>query len=159
VQRFASWADLTVMPTLDRLLWLFPVAFVAHVAEEAPGFTRWAQAHARSDYTSRDFAHNNIAGAILTGTATIAITRRPRRAPFALYTAALTQQAVGNAAFHAGTRAPGGATAMGLVLPLWALITRAALREGLLTPRRVAASVLAGTTLHALAVRRQVYGR
>jgi hypothetical protein len=30
------------MLTLDRLLWLFPAAFAAHVAEETPWFTRWA---------------------------------------------------------------------------------------------------------------------
>jgi hypothetical protein len=146
------------MLTFDRLLWLFPAAFVAHVAEEAPGFTDWAQQHARRDYTERDFIRNNAAGLLLTLAGTYAATRRPRRGIRAVYASVLTQQAVGNAGFHAATRAPGVATSVGLVLPLWALITRAGLREGVITRRALTASLAAGIAIHALAVRSQVYG-
>jgi len=143
----------------DRLLWLFPAAFVAHVAEEAPGFTKWAQRNAREDYTQREFVRNNLAGFLLTVAGSYAATRRPRRGVRAVYAGVLTQQAVGNAAFHAATRAPGVATSVGLVLPLWALITRAGLRERAITRRSLAVSLVAGGAIHALAVRRQVYGR
>ena len=145
------------MDKFDRLLWLFPAAFVAHVAEEAPGFTNWARRNAREDYTQRDFIRNNVAGLLLTLVGTYALTRR--RCTRAVYTGVLTQQAVGNAAFHAATRAPGVATSVGLVLPSWALITRAGLRERLITRRGVTMSLLAGGAIHGLAVRRQVYGR
>jgi Protein of unknown function with HXXEE motif len=147
------------MLTFDRLLWLFPAAFAAHVAEEAPGFTRWAQQHARRDYTQREFIRNNLAGVLLTLAGTYAATRRPRRGARTVYASVLTQQAVGNALFHAATRAPGVATSVGLVLPLWALITRAGLRERVVTRRSLAASLLVGSAIHALAVRAQVYGR
>jgi hypothetical protein len=147
------------MARFDRLFWLFPAAFLLHVAEEAPGFTKWAQRNARSDYSQSDFVRNNIAGFLLTAAGTYAGTRRPRRAVAAIYAGIVTQQAVGNAAFHAATRAPGLASAVGLVLPLWVLMTRSGLREDVITPRSLAAALVAGTAIHGVAVRRQVYGR
>jgi hypothetical protein len=87
------------------------------------------------------------------------VTRRARRGVSAVYTGVLTQQAIGNGPFHTSARAPGVATSVGVVLPLWAQITRAALRERLLTRRGVTISLPVGSAIHALAVRRQVYGR
>jgi hypothetical protein len=75
----------------------------------------------------------------------------------------LTQQALFNPAFHVGTtvawreRSPGVVTSVALFLPLWAAITRTALRSGLLTPRRALAGAAAGGALHAAAVRQQVF--
>ncbi len=94
------------MDTFDGPLWFFPAAFVAHVAEEAPGFTNWARRNAREDYSERDFVCNNVAGLLLTLAGTYAATRRRRRGMSAVYAGVLTQQAVGNAAFHTATRAP-----------------------------------------------------
>src|SRR6266536_498746 len=108
------------MAAFDRLVWLFPCAFVAHVAEETPGFARWARRHARRDYTQGDFVRNNVAGLLLTAAGAYAATRPRRRGGGSVYAVVLTQQAVGNAAFHAITRAPGLTTSVGLVLPLWA---------------------------------------
>jgi hypothetical protein len=145
------------MDTFDRLLWLFPAAFVVHVAREAAGLTNWAQQNAREDYTQRDFVRNNVAGLLRTVVGSYALTRR--RWMSAVYAGVLTQQAVGNAAFHTAPRTPVVATSVGLALPLWALTTRAGLREGLVTRRGVTMSLIAGGAIQGLALRRQVYGR
>jgi hypothetical protein len=83
------------MNSFDRLLWLFPAAFVVHVAEEAPGFTSWTQRNAREDYTQRDFVRNNVAGFLLTLAGTYAATRRRRRDLSAVYTGILTRRRPG----------------------------------------------------------------
>lgn len=60
-----------------------------------------------------------------------------------LYRRVLTQQALFNPLFHAGTTvsysaySPGLVTSLALFLPLWYHLTRLALDEGLLTYRRV----------------------
>jgi hypothetical protein len=146
------------MNTVGRLLWVFPAAFVAHVAEEASGFTVW-HGETREDYSQRDSVRNNVAGFLPTLAGTYAATGYPRCGVRVVYTGILTQQAVGNAAFHTVTCAPGVASSVGVVLPLWALITCAGRREGLLTRGGVAMSLLVGSVIHGLAVRRRVFGR
>jgi hypothetical protein len=69
----------------------------------------------------------------------------------------LTQQARSNAVFHAATRAPGGLTAIGVVLPLWVRITALARRERLLGRGDVAAALVLGGVLHGVGVAQQVY--
>src|SRR5437763_6128173 len=67
------------MDKFDRLLWLLPAAFVAHVAEEAPGFTNWARRNAREDYTQRDFIRNDVAGTDHPRRTSRAVDHAPRR--------------------------------------------------------------------------------
>jgi hypothetical protein len=83
-----------------RTAWAFPAAYVAHVAEEAPGFTAWARRNASEHYTQTDFIRNNALGFVSTIAATAAITRSERRAlGLAYYTLVLTQQAVSTHSF------------------------------------------------------------
>jgi len=63
------------MDALRATLWAFPPAFALHVADEAPGFTRWARRHASPEYTRADFARINGAGFGL-ALATTALARR-----------------------------------------------------------------------------------
>src|SRR5437763_9730572 len=146
-----------------RLVWAFPAAYVAHVAEEAPGFTRWAQRNASQRYSQRDFVRNNALGFLTTTAATLAVTRiQRRRLDLAYYTLVVTQQAAFNAVFHAATTAafreysPGLVTSI-LHLPLWRRLTRAALAEHRLTPRDIVACTITAGAVHAIEVARQVF--
>jgi hypothetical protein len=143
---------------------LLPAAFALHVLEEAPGFTDWARRHASSRYTQRDFVLNNALGLAFTGAATAAVTRVESRPAFvAWWSLVLTQQALFNTAFHAGTtvawreRSPGLVTSAALFLPLWAHVTRLALRRALLTRRSALAGAAVGGAVHAAAVAQQVF--
>jgi hypothetical protein len=143
--------------------WTFPAAYVAHVAEEAPGFTAWARRNASEHYTQTDFVRNNALGFVSTIAATVVITRSERRAlGLAYYTLVLTQQAVFNALFHVGTTlayreySPGVVTSV-LTLPLWRRLTRAALAEDRLSRRDVTACAVLACIVHAAVIARQVY--
>jgi hypothetical protein len=146
------------MDRLQAALWAFPAAFGLHVAEEAAGgFTDWAQRRASPRYTGRDFMRNNALGFAMTLAAT-ALATRPGRRGFRLhYAVVLTQQAAGNAVFHAATRAPGRLTAIGVVLPLWARITLLAGRQRLLSRRDLVTALALGGAIHGAAVAQQVY--
>jgi hypothetical protein len=148
----------------DRRAWLLPVVFVAHVAEEAPGFTRWARRHASHHYTQRDFVRNNAAGLVLTVGATWAVGRfRARPVTVGWHSALLTQQALWNPAFHLGTTiawrrySPGLVTAVLVFLPTWLHLTRLALREDRLSRGDVAAGTVAAAAPHATVVAQQVF--
>jgi hypothetical protein len=149
--------------SFGRAAWLLPAAFAVHVAEEAPGFTAWAQRHASARYTAGDFWRNNALGmAMSLATAPVAAGTRDRRVAYAWYTVVLTQQAVFNPVFHLATTAafrtysPGLATSL-LFLPVWAGATRAGLREGLLSARGVGVGVAIAGAIHAAAVAQQVF--
>ena len=150
---------------LDRTMLLLPPAFGVHVAEEAGGFTTWVQRHGRRDYSRADFVQINASGLLLTLLATAAVRRWPGRRLFAAYYGLIvTQQALFNPAFHVGSGvatgdwSPGTATAVVLFLPLWWRVTRAALRDGVLSRRAMAAGVALGGVVHAAAVADQVFG-
>jgi Protein of unknown function with HXXEE motif len=150
---------------LRSAVWLAPPAFALHVAEEAPGFTRWVNRHISEDYGRADFVRINAAGLAMTVAATALVARRPARPlVFAYFTAIVCQQAA-NAGFHAGATAayraysPGLATSILLYLPLWRALARRARRERLLSRRaNLSAAAFAGL-LHAHVVSRQVFRR
>lgn len=141
----------------------FPAAFAVHVAEEAPGFTAWAQRNASDRYSQRDFVRNNALGFLGSVAATALIRRRESRSlMLAYYTLVVTQQALFNAAFHAATTvafreySPGLATSV-LTVPMWRALTRAAIAEGRLSRRDVAACTTLAGAVHAGVVARQVF--
>jgi Protein of unknown function with HXXEE motif len=146
-----------------RLAWVLPAAYVVHVAEEAPGFTRWAQRNASQRYSQRNFVRNNAFGFLTTTAATLAVTRIERRKlDLAYYTLVVTQQAAFNAVFHSATTmafreySPGLVTSI-LHLPLWRYLTRAEVAERRLTTRDVIACTSIAGAVHAIVVARQVF--
>jgi hypothetical protein len=154
------------MSRFRRAVWLFPVAFAAHVLEEAPGFTAWARRHGSSRYTQSDFIRNDALGLAMTLAGTWVVSRAPSRpAVFGYFAIVLTQQALFNTLFHSGTTvayreySPGLATALGGFLPLWWHLSRLARREGLISGfnARLAAGI--GGAVHATAIVQQVYRR
>ena len=147
----------------DRMAWLLPPAFALHVAEEAPGFTAWVRRNACERYTQRDFVRINALGLAITGTATVAVTRRANRGlDVTYYSLIATQQALFNAIFHVGATAafreysPGLVTSLVNVL-LWKRLTAAALAERRLTVGGAIACTVAAGLVHAAAVARQVF--
>jgi hypothetical protein len=149
--------------TFRRLTWVFPAAYLAHLAEEAPGFTSWVQRNTSERYTQRDFVTINGLGFLSTVAATCAVNRGERRAlDLAYYTLVITQQAVFNAVFHAAATlayreySPGLVTSV-LQLPLWRRLTSAALAERRLGPRDVVACTAVAGLVHAAVVARQVF--
>jgi hypothetical protein len=146
-----------------RAVWLVPPAFALHVAEEAPGFTRWVNRHISGDYHQADFVRINAAGMAMTLAATTLVARREARPlVFAYFTLIVCQQAA-NAGFHAGTTlayrdySPGLVTSLALYLPLWRVLSRRARREGLLTRRGTLAAAVLAALLHARVVAKGVY--
>lgn len=142
--------------------WFLP-AFAAHVAEEAPGFTAWAQRNASARYSQGDFLRNNALGFVGTAAATAAVVRSDSRPlQLAYYTLVVTQQAVFNAVFHAGSTmayreySPGLITSL-LGAGLWRGLTRAALVEGRVARRDLPACILLAGAVHAAVVARQVF--
>jgi hypothetical protein len=146
-----------------RLAWALPAAYVVHVAEEAPRFTRWAQRNASQRYSQRDFVRNNALGFLTTAAATLAVTRIERRKlDLTYFTLVVTQQAAFNAVFHSATTVAFGEYSPGLVtsilhLPLWRHLTRAAVAERRLTTRDVVACTIIAGAVHAIVVARQVF--
>ena len=154
-----------MLDRFEHAVWLYPAALALHVAEEAPGFTRWARRHASPTYTQRDFVSINAAGLAMTAAGTWAVSRWPSRpVVFAYFAGILTQQALWNALFHAGTAlawreySPGLWTALAQVL-LWRRLSNRARRERLITRNGELAAALIGCAIHAAAVRQQVFRR
>lgn len=64
-------------PNSPRLLYLAPVVFLAHVAEEAPGLIAWLNRHAEPDLTPSDFLAINAGGLLVTVVVAILSVRSP----------------------------------------------------------------------------------
>jgi hypothetical protein len=147
-----------------RAVWLFPVAFAAHVAEEAPGFVVWAKRHGSSRYSQADFIRNNALGLAMTVAGSALVSRVPTRpAVFSYFAIVLTQQALFNALFHSGTTvayreySPGLVSALGGFLPLWWHLSRLARDERLISDAGAISAAAIGGAIHTVAVVRQVY--
>jgi hypothetical protein len=151
------------MRRFRRTLWLVPPAFALHVAEEAPGFTRWVNRNITDGYTRADFVRNNAAGVAMTLAGTWALARRPGPALAFVYFAAIVSQQTANAAWHAGATAayrdysPGLASALLLFLPLQRRLARLAHAEGILSPRASRAALALAAVTHAQVIARQVH--
>lgn len=131
------------MPSPDRaarsaplhlLLLAAPLIFVAHVAEEAPGFVTWANAHIDRDITQADFWRVNATGLLVT-LAVVAfewLSRSKSSAMVALTWLGFVM--TGNAVLHTAGAivdrgyAPGVITALLLYVPFSSLAASSAVR-------------------------------
>ena len=155
---------MTPKRSFARTAWVLPAALALHVAEESPAFAAWARRNAWAGYTQRDFVRINAGGLAMTAVATWLVARRRGVSFVAWHAAVLSQQALWNPVFHAGTTvayreySPGLVTAVALFPPTWVALTAAAVREGRISHRAVTVSAFLGGAVHAAAVARQVYG-
>ena len=125
--------------SLGQAVWLFCPAFALHVLEEWPRFTEWARRHTSSRYTQRDYNVIHAAGVAASLLAALIVWSFPNRPVIFMFFAFVFAPGVlFNAVFHVGasvlTRSycPGMITAVVIYLPLFALITDLAYKEGLL---------------------------
>jgi len=123
-----------------RLVWLFPIAYVLHVLEELPRFTAWAIQYANPGFTMRDYLTVHLAGVVVAVAAPLVISYFSNRfVVFVFFTFVLTPAAFFNILFHAGATVlfgvycPGLITALTVYPAVWFLLSRIALREGLLS--------------------------
>lgn len=154
---------------LDRLsfrqaVWLFPLAFVLHVMEEAPHFTDWANQYASSSYTSADFIRNNTAGTIIAVLSCAIVWLNPHRhIVFFFFAAVLTQSALCNALFHIGATAvfgvysPGVITSLTLYPAIFYYLSCLAYRERLLKDKDGILSLVIAAAIHIVVVATQVF--
>ena len=136
------------------LLWLFPAAYVAHLAEElwaGPGFPAWFEHVAGRPLPLRAFVAINAVAltAMVAGTA-VAV-RREQNGWIAVAIATIVAT---NALLHVagsvltGTYSPGLITGIVLYLPLGQLLMIRALHQ--VEPRRFTTGVAAGVAIHAI---------
>ncbi|MGE3500157.1 MAG: HXXEE domain-containing protein [Candidatus Binatia bacterium] len=136
--------------TLRRLAIALPVIFGLHVAEEAPTFVAWFNAHVEPDITGRMFWSVTTAGLVITlVVAGLAAATRERAGALAA-TAWVGFLMLANGVFHVtaaiadGAYAPGVVTAVLLYLPASGLLIVAVSREHALPWPAVAAVALLG---------------
>lgn len=161
---FDRIAQLLAQLSFRQAVWLFPLAFTLHVLEEVRQFTAWANRHASSQFTFREYLTIHLAGIALSFTAAAVIRLFPNRVTvFLFFTFMFTPGVFYNIFFHAGATAcsgeycPGLLTALTIYPPLFYFISRLAFSEGLLTNRlRWISFVLAGL-VHAADVSRNVF--
>lgn len=138
--------------SFGQAVWLFCPAFALHVLEESPGFTGWAKRHASPRFTQRDYNVIHTAGVAASLLAALIVSHFPNRPVILVFfTFVFEPSVLFNAVFHVGasvlTRSycPGMITAVVIYLPLFALITDLAYKEGLLgTGSLLATLVIAG---------------
>lgn len=120
------------------LIWLFPAAFVLHIAEESLGFPRWVTSVLHGQMDVRLFYINNGGFmALSVALCAVAFRTRSRWALLALFLWTSAQEFC-NAIFHVYTQvvfnaySPGLFTAIFLYIPVFLYLTYLALRERLL---------------------------
>lgn len=150
--------------TFRQAVWLFPPAFLLHVVEEWPQFTRWAQTHASKQFTQRDYNTLHIAGLCASLHSAALVWRFPNPwIVFGFFAFMFAPGVFFNALFHAGasmltrTYCPGVITAVLIYLPLSILLTELAYSEGVLGPFTLVASLLMAGLFHTWEVGHNVF--
>lgn len=98
-----------------RAVWLAPLAYCVHIAEEAPQFAQWVSAHFAPRFTMLRFALNNAFAMVVLVSLTALVSRAPTRTTAFLFFVWVYFQILWNALFHAGSTAWFGAYSPGLM--------------------------------------------
>ena len=147
-----------------QAVWLIPLGFMLHVAEEWPGFTAWANRYASDRFTQRDYVviHlSGIAGALLV--AVILASLPTRGLTFLAFALFFLPAMFWNVFFHAGATVlcraycPGLVTAVCLYPLVVYWVTRAAFRDGLLDAGTAGAALLIAGAFHLWEVGHNVF--
>jgi hypothetical protein len=152
--------------SFSHAIWLFPVAYALHVAEEYPRFVRWAQQHASPAYTLREYRRVHAFG----GLSSLAIATFLFFFPESVFVILAFEFAIApgllcNALFHSGasivTRSycPGVVSALVVYIPVFVTISVAAIRRGLITTDGLAGTALIALAFHVWEVGHNVFKR
>ena len=137
-------------PRLRVLLLLAPLVFLAHVAEEAPGFVEWFNAHVDRDITPELFWTVNWTALAITLVVVALEWVNESRLSAAVVVAWLGCLMLANAGFHLaatiadGAYAPGVITAAALYVPYASWVVARVEREGRLSMAAVVVAALLG---------------
>lgn len=141
--------------TFREAVWLFPIAFTLHVAEEWPRFTQWARIHASAQFTMREYVTIHVTGIFGALLFAALVARFPNRSLIFLFFAFVFGPALlFNTIFHVGatvmtrTYCPGVITALTLYLPLFYFISRAVWSENLLRGSMFGAALVIAGAFH-----------
>ena len=133
-------------PTLRWLATALPIVFALHVAEEAPTFVQWFNAHVEPDITWRNFVTVTAIGFGITLLVAVPLAVSPGRVNGLFAVAWVGCVMFANAIFHIvaaivdGGYAPGVATAALLYLPV-SLLLFGAVRAQCVIPATTVAAV------------------
>ena len=122
-------------PGACRIVLFAPAIFVAHVAEEAPGFVAWANSLLEDDITQQLFIAVNAVGFVVTAALAGVAALSCSREAIVLMLAWLSFLTFGNAILHVGATvalgrySPGAVTSVVLYLPFFFLFLRHARRQ------------------------------
>ena len=153
-------------PTFRQAVWLFCPAFVLHVCEEYPGFTRWAKQHASARFTQREYNAIHVAGIAGSALSAALVWAFPNPVVVFLFFAfVFAPAALFNTLFHAGgslvtkTYCPGAVTSVGIYLPLFVLITARIHKEAVLSTAGLCIAAAIAGIFHAWEVGHNVFKR
>jgi len=145
---------------------LYPLATVAHVLEEWPGFVAWAQRHGSTTYSRRGYVTTHVAAVALSVMAALAVRTVPGVWSGLLFFGAFFGPSIAcNALFHIGgtvltrTYCPGVMTSVLLYLPATIVVIGTALRDGVLNPGALAATMVFAAVFHVAEVGHNVFAR
>jgi uncharacterized membrane protein HdeD (DUF308 family) len=153
-------------PSFAACLLAFPPAVALHVADEwLGGFPRWARRFGSPGYSDRVYLRAHalalVGASVLAG---LVLTCPRPWLVFAFVSLWFGPGVSCNAIFHLGaslhtrTHCAGVFTGLTLYLPLSLCLYAAALREGALSPRALAAALAIAALFHAFEVRWSVFG-
>ena len=155
-----------MIPSLSfgQAVWLFCPAFALHVLEEWPRFTGWARRHASPEFAQRDYKVIHAAGVAASLLAALIVWHFPNRPViFIFFAFVFAPSVLFTTIFHVGasvlTRSycPVMITAVVVYLPLFALITDLAHREGLLGIGSLLVTLLIAGVFHTWEVGHNVF--
>jgi hypothetical protein len=145
---------------------LYPLATIAHILEEWRGFVAWAQSFASTTYSRRGYVTTHVAAIVLSMMAAFAVRAVPAAWSGLLFFGVFFGPSITcNALFHIGgtvltrTYCPGVVTSVLLYVPVTVAVVGAALRDGVLSPASLAATMVFAAIFHVAEVGHNVFAR
>jgi hypothetical protein len=152
--------------SLVQVLVLFPLCVVVHVAEEWPGFPRWARRFGSAQYSDHEYITTHVAAVVLAIGAVGIVRWFPTTTVLFGFLAVVFGPGVFcNAWFHLGatvlsrTYCPGVITGVLVYLPLSLMVIVSGMRDGLFTSRFLLAALAVAAVFHTLEVGHNVFKR
>jgi hypothetical protein len=152
--------------SLVQVIVLFPLGVALHVAEEWPGFPRWARRFASARYSDREYITTHVFAVVL-AIGAVGVVRSFPTTPvlFGFLAIVFGPGVFCNAWFHIGatllsrTYCPGMITGVLVYLPLSLMVVVSGMRDGLFTPRFLLAALAVAVIVHTLEVGHNVFKR
>jgi hypothetical protein len=141
----------SLQATPARIIWLAPLLFLLHVAEEAPGFVVWFNSLVRNGITQQSFLMVNASAFLITVFVAILLGTTKEKGAALLCCLWLSFLMFANAILHlAGTAvlgrySPGAITSAALYLPYFAWFLWLVIRQFKLGPIAVMMTVVLGS--------------